>query len=387
MTAAIIIFICILLLLAYVFDVSSPLTKIPSVILLLILGWSVRQFTLGLNVHIPDLNPLLPFLGTIGLILIVLEGALELELNQSKINVIKKSTFLALLPMLLFAFGLAYFIYFWTNVSFKLALINAIPFSVISSAIAIPSVRNLREIDREFIIYESSLSDIFGVLFFNFIALNEVINGGTFGTFFIQLLIIIVISFVAVLGLSFLLSRIKHHITFAPIILMVILIYAVSKYYHLPGLIFILVFGLFLGNLDELKNFKWIDKLRPEKLNKEIIKFKEITTEATFLVRALFFIIFGFLIEIKDIMNIDTFLWAGGIVIFILALRWLFVSITKLPKSPLLFIAPRGLITILLFLSIIPDQSITLINKSLVIQTIVLSVIVMMFGLFNKSKA
>ena len=387
MTAAIIIFICILLLLAYVFDVSSPLTKIPSVILLLILGWSVRQFTLGLNVHIPDLNPLLPFLGTIGLILIVLEGALELELNQSKINVIKKSTFLALLPMLLFAFGLAYFIYLWTNVSFKLALINAIPFSVISSAIAIPSVRNLRESDREFIIYESSLSDIFGVLFFNFIALNEVINGGTFGTFFIQLLIIIVISFVAVLGLSFLLSRIKHHITFAPIILMVILIYAVSKYYHLPGLIFILVFGLFLGNLDELKNFKWIDKLRPEKLNKEIIKFKEITTEATFLVRALFFIIFGFLIEIKDIMNIDTFLWAGGIVIFILALRWLFLSIIKLPKSPLLFIAPRGLITILLFLSIIPDQSITLINKSLVIQTIVLSVIVMMFGLFNKSKA
>ena len=138
---------------------------------------------------------------------------------------------------------------------------NAIPFCVISSAIAILSVRNLSSHNKEFVIYESSLSDILGVLLFNFLALNETIDRFSFGNFALQLLIITVVSFIATIGLSFLLTKIEHHIKFVPIILLVVLIYAVSKIYHLPGLIFILIFGLLIGNLDELKRFKWIENL------------------------------------------------------------------------------------------------------------------------------
>jgi len=386
MTITIIITICLLLLLAYVFDISSPLTKIPSVILLLLLGWLVRQAADFFQLHIPDLNPLLPIFGTIGLILIVLEGSLELELNKSKLSVIKKSLLNALVPMFVLAFLFTFAFQYFGHVSYKISLVNAIPFCVISSAIAIPSVRNLSPFNKEFIIYESSLSDIFGVLFFNFIALNEIINAQSFGNFALQLLLIIVISFIAVLGLSFLLSRIKHHITFTPIILIVILIYAISKVYHLPGLIFILVFGLFLGNLDELKRFQWIEKFRPEKLDKEVKKFKEITIEATFLIRALFFLLFGFLMEAKEILNPETIPWAAAIVTTIILVRWVTLKISKLPVSPLLFVAPRGLITILLFLAIIPEQTFALVNKSLIIQTIILSVLVMMFGLMANGK-
>lgn len=386
MTTTIIITICLLLLLAYIFDISSALTKIPSVILLLLLGWLVKQTVELFSIHIPDLNPLLPILGTIGLILIVLEGSLELELNKSKLAVIKKSSLNALIPMFALAFLFAFAFQFISQASYKIALVNAIPFCVISSAIAIPSVRNLSEFNKEFIIYESSLSDIFGVLFFNFIALNEIINTQSFGNFSLQLLLIIVISFIAVLGLSFLLSRIKHHITFTPIILIVILIYAVSKVYHLPGLIFILVFGLFLGNLDELKRFSWIEKLRPEKLDKEVKKFKEITTEATFLIRALFFLLFGFLMEAKEILNPETIPWATGIVLSIILVRWIALKFSELPSSPLLFVAPRGLITILLFLAILPEQSISIVNKSLIIQSIILSVLMMMLGLMTAKK-
>jgi len=84
MTAAIIITICTLLLLAYVFDLTSAKTKVPSVILLLLLGFAMRQLTQLLEINIPSLTPLLPILGTVGLILIVLEGSLELEFNKSK---------------------------------------------------------------------------------------------------------------------------------------------------------------------------------------------------------------------------------------------------------------------------------------------------------------
>ncbi len=386
MTTTIIITICLLLLLAYVFDISSALTKIPSVILLLLLGWGVKQTVDFFNIHIPVLNPLLPIFGTIGLILIVLEGSLELELNKSKLTVIKKSLLNALIPMFVLAFLFAFAFQYFGEVSYKIALVNAIPFCVISSAIAIPSVRNLSAFNKEFIIYESSFSDIFGVLFFNFIALNQIINAQSFGNFALQLLFIIVISFVAVLGLSFLLSRLKHHITFTPIILIVLLIYMVSKVYHLPGLIFILVFGLFLGNLDELKRFNWVEKLRPEKLDKEVKKFKEITSEATFLIRALFFLLFGFLMEAKEILNPETIPWSAGIVLSIILVRWMALKFSKLPASPLLFVAPRGLITILLFLAIMPEQSISIANKSLIIQTIIISVLVMMLGLMTAKK-
>jgi Kef-type K+ transport system membrane component KefB len=381
MTTTIIITFCILLLIAYVFDLTSSKTKIPSVILLLILGWAVRQLTLLLDIHLPDFSPILPVLGTVGLILIVLEGSLELELNKSKFGLIRKSFLGALVPMIALAFLLAFAFRYFGNFGLKDSLINAIPFCVISSAIAIPSVRNLSSHNKEFVIYESSLSDILGVLFFNFLALNQTIDTNSFGHFGLELLIITVVSFIATIGLSFLLSKIEHHIKFVPIILLVVLIYAVSKIYHLPGLIFILLFGLSIGNLDELKRFKWIEKFKPDELNKEVTKFKELTIEGAFLVRALFFLLFGYLIETSEVLNAETLIWALAIVFFIFTFRTIQLKLSKLPLQPLLFVAPRGLITILLFLSIEPTHTISLVNKSLIIQVIILTALLMMFGL------
>ena len=381
MIIPIIITLCGLLLIAYVFDLTSSLTKIPSVLLLLLLGWIVRQASQFLKINIPDLTRLLPFLGTIGLILIVLEGSLELEFDKSKKTLIKKSFFVALIPMLSLAFLLAFLFQYFENTPFKQGLTNAIPFCVISSAVAISSVKNLTTADREFIVYESSLSDILGVLFFNFIALNSVINLQSAGLFTLQLLIIAIISFIATLSLSYLLSKIEHNIKFVPIILLVILIYAISEIYHLPALVFILLFGLFLGNLNELKQFKWIQILRPRELDKEVRKFKELIIEVTFLIRALFFLLFGYLMKKAEILNPETIIWALTIVFIIFFFRGLLLKLLKLPVSPLLFIAPRGLITILLFLAIIPSDNIPLVNTSLVIQVIILTALVMMIGL------
>ncbi len=304
-------------------------------------------------IKLPDFTPILPILGTIGLILIVLEGSLELELNKSKLGVIRKSFLGALFTLLALAFLLAFAFSYFGNFGFKDSLTNAIPFCVISSAIAIPSVRNLSTQNKEFVIYESSLSDILGVLMFNFLALNEFIDARSFGEFGIQILIITAISFVATLGLSFLLSRIEHSIKFIPIVLLVVLIYEISKVYHLPGLIFILLFGLTIGNLDELKRIKWVEKFKPDLLNKEVGKFRELINEGTFLVRASFFLLFGYLIETNEVLNTNTLVWALGIVFSIFFFRFIQLKLSKLPLQPLLFVAPRGLITILLFLSIV----------------------------------
>ena len=387
MTTAIIITLCVLLLLAYVFDLTSAKTRIPSVILLLLLGWGAKQLVGYGGFTMPNLTPVLPILGTIGLILIVLEGALELELDKSKMQLVRRSFVVALVPMVVLGFGLAFLFQYYGGGTLQINLLNAIPLCVISSAIAIPSVKNQTAATREFIIYESSLSDILGVLFFNFLAFNAVINLPSVGYFGLNMVIIIAISFIATLGLAWLLGKIQHHVKFAPIILLIVLIYAISKIYHLPGLIFILIFGLFIGNLDVLApRLKWIEKLNPTALDAEVKRFKEITTEATFLIRALFFLLFGFLIETNELLNLQTLAWAVGIVAAIFALRAVQLKLSKLPLMPYLYVAPRGLITILLFLSLDAGQQILLVTKSLIIQVIILSALFMMVGLMGKKK-
>jgi NhaP-type Na+/H+ or K+/H+ antiporter len=386
MTISIIITISILLLLAYVFDITASKTKIPSVILLLLLGFGAKLLTENLNIAVPNLNPILPILGTIGLILIVLEGSLELEINISKLPLIFKSSIVALISLLIISFGIAYYFNYFENLPLKLALESAIPIGIISSAVAIPSARNLLNKEKEFITYESSLSDVFGVIFFNFITLNDNIGSKTFGHFFLELLTMLAVSFVATLLLAGFLNKIKYHIKFVPMIILVLLIYGIAKLFHLPALIFILIFGLFIGNIDELKHYKFIQKFHPVNFSKDVNKFQEITTELAFLIRTLFFILFGFLIDIADVLNSETILFALCITLGIFIVRFIVLKIFKLQTNPLVFIAPRGLITILLFLSIPITQQIEQIDKSVITQVIILSALIMMIGLMRYKK-
>lgn len=328
MTSAIIISICVLLLIAYIFDVSSPKTRIPSVILLLLVGWAVRQGANFLGLHIPDLSPILPVIGTVGLILVVLEGSLEVELNRSKLGLIVRSTVVALLPIILLSMLLALAFEHFDGISFRTGLLNAIPLCVISSTIAISSSQNLPTKDSEFVTYESSLSDIFGVIFFNFVVRNEVIDLSSFTEFGAQIVIILVVTVAATLGLSFLLSKIKHHVKFLPIILLIILIYTIAKMYHLPALIFIFVLGLFIGNLDKFERFRFMKRLRPEILVKEVSRLQELTKEITFSIRSLFFLLFGYLIETSELLNTNTLVWAIAISGGIFLVRFIFLKLS-----------------------------------------------------------
>ncbi len=379
----IIIIACVLLLLSYIFDLTSSKTKIPSVILLLILGYGSRIIGEMVGMNLPDMSSFLSIFGTIGLILIVLEGSIDLELNRSKLPVIGKSLLISLVPMVIMAFILAFVFQLINGESLKTNLLNVVPLAVISSAIAIPSVKNLMPKNREFIIYESSFSDILGVLFFTFLYTQDVITIDSFGNFGGQVLLMFVISFVATIVLVVLLSKIDNHIKFAPIIILIILIFSVSEIYHLPALIFIFIFGLFLGNIDKLERIKLIQRLNPVSLNKEVKRFSELINEGAFLIRSLFFLIFGFLIETEELLNLETLAYAVMIVVIIFGLRWLILKLTKIKIDPLLYVAPRGLITILLFLRIPAADSIPQVSKSLVIQVIVLTAIVLMVGLIT----
>jgi potassium/hydrogen antiporter len=385
MTAQLLILISGILLLAYLLDLSAKFTRIPTVIWLLSMGWGLQKFTHFAQIKVPSLNGILPVFGTIGLILIVLEGALDLKLSKRAIPLISSAFLMALLPFVAFTWLFAWALVEVEQTTWRIAVLNALPFAIISSAIAIPSVKNFKVRIRAFITYESSISDIIGVLVFNFVLINKVYDFPSVLGFFGDILIVFILSIILSIVLSFLLSRMSHHVKYGPILLLILLLYGFSKLWHLPGLIFILIFGIALSNLHLFREWRIARFFQPEKIPQEIKQFSDMVAEATFLIRSLFFVLFGFMIQTEDLLNLNTLPWSVGLVGLLFSLRFLFLWLTKQNLSPYLFVAPRGLITILLYLSIPVTLQLKIVNQALIIQVILWSIIVMMLGLiFHK---
>jgi hypothetical protein len=372
-----------LILLAYFLDLSSSVTRIPSVLSFLFMGWLIKEAVGATGIVLPDLDGILPIVGTVGLVLIVLEGSLELELRQDRFPLIKKAFFIALVPMMVFALALAWFLRTSGAGDWRSALLNSLPVAIISSAIAIPSAKRLTAENSEFVTYESSFSDIIGVIFFNFFALNEAVNGAAITGFVRDLGIVFIASGIAVGVLSLLLSRLKHHVKSVPILIMTVGVYAALKVFHLPALIFVMLFGLFLSNNGRIENLKLLKRFNLARLRDEAEPFHQIVVEIAFVVRATFFVLFGYLLKTEEVLNPSSLPLALGIVAGLFGIRALFLRFSGKPLHPLLFVAPRGLITVLLFVSIAPEVRVPLISSSLIIQVILLTAFLMMLGLLK----
>jgi potassium/hydrogen antiporter len=368
-----------LILIGYLFEIISPKTRIPNILILLGLGMLSQQLVETFHWQKPNFDKLLPELGTVGLILIVLEGTLELNLTRSKIPLLKKTVSLAFFSIvsLSLTFG-AYF--FYQGYPLKQSILNALPLTIISSAIAIPTAKMLSQKDKEFIIFESSLSDILGVTIFNFFLINEVVNLQSLINFGGEVIISVLFSISAAILLIFVLSRLKHKVKFMPIIALVLFLYAFAKGYHLPGLILILTFGLVLANIEKLNLIPFLKEFNITHLKSEIMRFEEITVELTFIVRVAFFLIFGFTIELSSLFDLRSLLLSLSGFFIIIFFRVVQLLLMKLPLIPLAFVAPRGLITILLFVSIPSSNKILFINQTVITQVIIISSLFMMIA-------
>lgn len=366
-----------LILIGYLFEILSPKTRIPNILILLGLGMVAQKLVDTFHWHKPDFTSVLPELGTVGLILIVLEGTLELHITKSKMPLIKRTISLAFFSIITLGTAITIWLVFqgfYVNDS----ILNSIPLTIISSAIAIPTAKMLSRKDKEFIIFESSLSDIIGVTVFNFFLVNKIISAKSILFFTGEIFISLLFSIVAAVILTFVLSRLKHKVKFVPIIALILFLYALAKGFHLPALILILTFGLVIANIEKIKILPWFKEFDTSHLKKEIHRFEEITIELTFIVRVAFFLIFGFTIDIPTLLEPNNLIFAILIFGMIVLLRILQLLIMRLPVFPLAFVSPRGLITILLFVSIPTSQSLPLINQTMITQVIILTSLFMM---------
>jgi Kef-type K+ transport system membrane component KefB len=381
MTNFIILAICIIVIISYLFDITSKYSKIPGVILLILLGIGIQLLVKATGVVIPNLKPVLPIIGTLGLIMIVMEASLDIELKLNKKKLILQSVSSAIILSSVFVVIVSYILTKFMGYSLRDSILNAIPVSIISSAVAIPAAVNLFRGDKEFIVYESSFSDIFGIMAFDFILLSQgSISNGIFN-FFLDGLLTVLIALISTAGLAMLLHKTRYHVNYVIILTAIILVYSLAKIFHLPALLLILIFGLVLSNNQLLENIyikKYVDFV---KFRNDISAFKKISGELTFLVRSFFFIIFGFYTKIDGLFDLNNLLTGLVITGSVFLLRWLYFKLVlRLPSVPLVFFAPRGLITILLFLSLPVEIHIPLLSEEVITLVIFFSMVFLMIG-------
>lgn len=345
----------VIIILSYLFNIVSKKTSIPSVLLLITTGILINLAFKFLNGPTINFMPVLEILGIVGLIMIVLEASLDLRLSKEKSPLIWRSFFVAFLSLLATSFVISLILMAYMKTNLFQAIIYALPLSIISSAIVIPSTANLPEEKKEFMIYESTFSDILGIMFFYFIIQSTDSNGiGEMGlNLLLNVLGTITVSFAISYILILIFQNIRTQVKLFLLISVLVLLYSLAKLMHMSSLLIILVFGLVLQNRHIFFAGAMKNLLKEEPLKEISNNFRIITLESAFIVRTFFFVIFGITITLSSLYSYKVLLVSLAILIAIYGIRFIVFKILKIKNiHPEVFLAPRGLITILLFYAI-----------------------------------
>ncbi|NNM94178.1 MAG: sodium:proton exchanger [Bacteroidia bacterium] len=377
-----------LIIISYLFNFVAKYIKIPSVILLIATGIGLRFIAVKFLVQIPNVPVLLNIFGEMGLILIVLEAALDLDATRKKLPLISKSILASVFIIAGTCSLIVLLLHYYKAMPLTTSIIYSIPMGIISSSIAIPSVKWLSERKVEFIVYESTISDIIGIMVFNFVIVDEVLTMNSYLQFFINFIIIILISLASSALLIFMLNKISAQIKSFLIFAILTLIYTLAKIFHLPSLLLILVFGVMLNSSKYYIRGRLANVLHLEKMSAVTAELKLLTAESAFLIRTFFFILFGYTMNVYSLLNTDVIITGAVIVASILFVRFIFLSfISRKNVFPELFIAPRGLVTVVLFYSIPARYLTPLFDNGILYFIIIVSSLIMMLALiFTKAE-
>ncbi|MEJ6492568.1 MAG: cation:proton antiporter [Flavobacteriales bacterium] len=378
------------IILSFFFNILSKKTNIPSVLMLISLGVIIKLLMNMTSMRDKDLgiDSLLQILGNVGLVMIVLEAALDLKLERHKAGILVQSLVVALVSLAGSILGIAaLFYYIFPGTDYYTACLYAVPLSIMSSAIIIPSVGGLQGAKREFMVYDSTFSDILGIMVFYFMLGEEGSEmGTTVGGIVSNLGITIVMSVIVAYGLVYIFQHLKMQVKLFLIIGVLMLMFAVGKYFHLSSLLTILAFGIVLNNTNiffggRLKKYFDADSVKPI-----LHDFHNLTLESAFLIRTFFFVLFGISITLTSLYDWRVAVNGFAIVGILYAIRFVVLRfVAKNHVFPELWIAPRGLITVLLFFVILKDERVNIpgFDAGLLLYPIIITSIIMTIGLIT----
>jgi NhaP-type Na+/H+ or K+/H+ antiporter len=166
-----------------------------------------------------------------------------------------------------------------------------------------------------------------------------------------------------------------------------ILVFALGKILELSSLVLILAFGLFLQNHKHI--FKgplggMMSRMEFVKMQRD---FHIITRETSFILRTFFFIVFGLTINLPSLVDLSVLLISLMSVILIILVRYLLIRlIARDFKEVILYVAPRGLITVLLYYSIPTENLLPAFEPGIILWVVLVSSLLMSYGLISAPK-
>lgn len=368
---------------AHLFTAMFQKTKVPDVLLLILIGILIGPNFL--NVLRPqDFGFAGPILSSIALILMLFEGGNHLSINNLKES-LKDSIPIALITFFI-TFILSSFLIFTfiTQEIFTSVYAGAVLGSI-SPAVVVPFINLLKisQKTKSLLFIESAITDVLSiVLALTF--LDAFLSGHlTLLSFIGELLTALIMA--TLLGLcgailwSLVLDKIRQFPnTIFTTLAFLFIIYGLAESMEFSGPITVLVFGILLANAKKIP-LKIVKKFGSSKLSEFSLLEKSFFSEIIFLVKTFFFIYLGLSIQFGNF-----FILTGGVIITITIYGSRFIIVkyilpkTESVKEALLIssIIPKGLAAAVLaelpLFKEFPEETINLFEE---VRTVVYGVI------------
>jgi Na+:H+ antiporter len=353
-----------LIALAFVANQLFRRTRVPDVIVLMVTGLILGPL-LGL-VHGAQFQPITRAFGTLAVILILFEGGLELELRAT-LRHFPGSLLLSFLAYVLSLIVIALVMRWSMDISMTAALMVGAVLGCTSSSITLPVLQQIEASTpaRVTMILDASLSDTFAILTVGILLDLGHSNGPVAARFAGQVLFVAFISVLLAIVVatlwSYLLPKVSDHRFWNPLTLaVVLLLYAAAEQVGVSGLITVFFFGIFLANarrteLNVVKNSLGLEFVGEEH-HSQVLTFH---AELSFLVRTFFFVLLGAVVEFRELIHyLPQVLGLLGAIILARALAvrassWSWKGLHSSERELILWIMPRGLITVVLALQVV----------------------------------
>lgn len=351
--AQVIAFVGVLVFLAHLFTGIFSRTRVPDVILLIIIGVCVGP-VLGLASP-PLFGAVGPVFTTVTLIIILFESgiALRLTMLRSALGGAMTLAPLSFFSTMLVVAGLAIWL---TDLEILPAFILGAIVGSTSEAVVIPLVRQLaiREETKTLLSVESSVNDVLSIVIT--IALVQAYTLGKFeiatvtGDLIASFLVALVFGIVGALIWSILLNRIhaiKNAMFTTPAFVFVI--FGIVETIGFSGAIAALAFGVTIGNIETIRFpvFKTLTMKEPVGLNETE---KVFFSEVAFLLKTFFFIYLGISLELISgwFIIVGLVLTIVAFALRIPAVKLVSKSMAPKDASVMAIMVPKGLAAVVL---------------------------------------
>jgi potassium/hydrogen antiporter len=345
-----------LLVMAVAANRLSKLTRVPDIIVLLLIG-----ITLGPILHWVSpqhFEGVISIVGTLALILILFEGGLELRLRQAM------RYFPAGLLLVALSFGLSLALVAMTghwllHLEWRDCLLLGAALGCTSGTIVIPALQQITTPDpvKITLTIESSLGEVIAVLMVGSLLKtteDQSLIGGLASDFTHHIVISLLVGFIVGAVWSKIWPKLAGMPNTNILNLGVVLgVYSLGDHFQGSGLLAVLIFGVTLANLP-----------RTPHMTRQGARMLSFHAEFSFLVRSFFFVLLGVVAQFVSRQYIIPIV---GILVAVVVARylamqgsrWVVRDVTRSDTELLFWMLPRGLVTAVLALAIVEDRGAT----------------------------